>query len=60
MAPLASVAKLATRWRHRIATLPWNAPLPLSVSIQILSISARVTSVKSAQGLGLSLREPDP
>ena len=51
MAPLASVAKLATRWRHRIATLLWNALLALSVSIEFVFSSARV---KSAQGVGLS------
>ena len=37
-----------------IATLPWNALLPLSVSIEFVSSSARVTSVKSTKGLGLS------
>ena len=39
------VPKLATRLSH-IATLPWNAFLSLSVSIQFVSSSARVTSVK--------------
>ena len=32
-----------------IATLPWNALLALSVSIELVSSSARVTSVKSQQ-----------
>ena len=33
-----------------IITLPWIALLAISVSIELLSSSARVTSVKSAQG----------
>ena len=33
-----------------IATLPWIALLALSVSIELVSSSARVTSVKSQQG----------
>ena len=37
----------------RAATLPWNALLALSVSIEFVSSSARVTSVKSQQGLGV-------
>ena len=32
-----------------VATLPWNALLTLSVSVEFVSLSARVTSVKSAQ-----------
>ena len=44
----------------RVATLPWNALLALSVSIELLSSSARVTSVKFQQGVSLSEREPDP
>ena len=64
MAPLALVANLTTRWRHLhclqswppgcvtcIATLPWIALLALSVSIGLVSSSARVTSVKSAKHL---------
>ena len=35
----------------RVATLPWNALLALSVSIEFVSSSARVTSVKSAKGI---------
>ena len=38
----------------RVATLPWNALLALSVSIEFVSSSARVPSVKSAQPLSLS------
>ena len=38
------VPKLATRLSH-IATLPWNAFLSLSVSIQFVSSSVRVTSL---------------
>ena len=38
-----------------IATFPWIALLALSVSIEFVSSSARVTSVKFQQGL--SLRE---
>ena len=34
-----------------IATLPWNVLLALSVSIGLVSLSARVLSVKSAEGL---------
>ena len=37
-----------------IATLPWTALLALSVSIELVSSSARVTSVKSTQGLCVS------
>ena len=68
MAPLALVANLATRWHHLhwfqswppgnvtcIATLPWIALLALSVSIEFVSSSARVTSVKFAKGVSLSL-----
>ena len=64
MVPLALVANLATRWHHLhwfqswppgnvtcIATLPWIALLALSVSIEFVSSSARVTSVKFAQGI---------
>ena len=73
MAPLALVANLATRWRHLhwfqswppgsvtcIATLPWIALLALSASIELVSSSARVTSVKSQQGVGLTHWHPDP
>ena len=42
-----------------IATLPWNVLLALSVSIQLVSSSAKVTSVKSAK-TSLSLRHSDP
>ena len=63
MAPLALVANLTTRWRtcisctfdqppgrtSCIATLPWIALLTLSISIDLVSSSARVTSVKSTQ-----------
>ena len=37
-----------------IATLPWIALLALSVSIELVSSSARVTSVKSAKGVGIT------
>ena len=40
-------AKLATRYVTWIATLPWIALLALSVSIELVSLSARVTSVLS-------------
>ena len=73
MAPLALVANLTTRWRHLhclqswppgcvtcIATLPWIAILTLSVSIDLVSSSARVTSVKSAKGVLLTDGHPDP
>ena len=37
-----------------IASLPWIALLALSVSIELVSSSARVASVKSTQGLSVS------
>ena len=43
-----------------IATLPGFVQLALSVGIDLVSSSARVTSVKSQQGLGLSDGQPDP
>ena len=56
------VPKLVIRWRHLhklqiwlpgcvtcIATLPWIALLTLPVSIELVSSSARVTSVKSSK-----------
>ena len=61
---LASVANLAIRWpclhplqiwppggATCIATLPWIALLASSVCIELVSSSARVTSVKSQKGL---------
>ena len=60
VAPLALVLKLATRLHHCIATFSWIARLALSVGIELLSSSARVTSVKSAKGGLLSYRQPDP
>ena len=51
MAPLALIPKLATGKVTRIATLPWIALLALSVSIEFVSSSARVTSVKFQQGV---------
>ena len=67
MAPLASVANCATKRQHLhwfkiwtsggatcIATLPWIALLSLSASIELVSSSARVTSVKSANSLGVT------
>ena len=50
MAPLALVANLVTRWHH----LYWIALLALSVSIEFVSSSARVTSVKFQQGVSLT------
>ena len=55
LAPFALLPKLATRLHHCIATLPWIALLALSVSIELVSSSARVTSVKSTQPLGVCL-----
>ena len=79
VAPLALVQNLVFRWRHFdcvqcwppgcitcIATLPWIALLALSVSIELMSSSARVTSVKSQKGHSLTqfqtsgVRIPDP
>ena len=51
---LALVLKLATRLHHCIATLPSIALLALSVGIELVSSSARVTSVKSQQGVSLT------
>ena len=48
LAPLALLPKLATS-NTCIATLPSIALLALSVSIELVSSSARVTSVKSTQ-----------
>ena len=58
-----NVWHLATRWHHLhwfqswppgcvtyIATFPWIALLALSVSMELVSLSARVTSVKSQKG----------
>ena len=73
VAQLGLVQHLVIRWRHLhclqswppgcvtcIATLPWIALLALSVSIELVSSSARVTSVKSQQGVSLTDRHPDP
>ena len=67
VAPLALDPNPVIRWRHLplnqiwspggatcIATLPWIALLALSVSIELVSSSARVTSVKSAKGVVVS------
>ena len=44
----------------RVAKLSWNVLLALSVSIGLVSSSARVTSVKSAKGLLVSYRHSNP
>ena len=59
MAPLALVQNLVTRWRqcisyNCIATLPWIVLLTLSVSIELVSSSARVTSAKFQQHSSLT------
>ena len=69
VAPLALVPMLSTRLGHmhchiawncpidiitRIATLPWSALLALSVSIELVYSSARVTSVKFQKGVSVS------
>ena len=59
LAPFALLPKLATRLHHCIATLPWIALLALSVSIELVSSSARVTSVKSTKGVFVTDRHPD-
>ena len=75
MAPLALIADLVTRrhYLHKlqilppdsatcitcIATLPWIALLALSVSIEFVSSSARVTSIKFQKGT-VSERQADP
>ena len=43
-----------------IASLPWISLLAISVSIELVSSSARVTSVKSAKPLSLTHWHPDP
>ena len=57
MALLALVQNLITRltgWVTYIATLPWIDLLAVSVSIDLISPSARVTSVKLPKRLGVS------
>ena len=44
-------------WVTCIATLPWITLLTLSVSIKLVSLSARVTSVKFQHGLGVCFRD---
>ena len=44
----------APGWVRCIATLPGIARLTLSVGIELVSSSARVTSVKSQQGVSVS------
>ena len=69
-APLALALSLIIRWWHLhlfqsclpgwvtcIATLPWIALLALSVSIGLVSSSARVTSVKSAKHQSVRVRD---
>ena len=51
MVPLALVSILATRWRHLYCHIAWDCPLISSVGIELLSSSARVTSVKSTNPL---------
>ena len=60
LAPFALLPKLATRLHHCIATLPWIALLALSVSIELVSSSARVTSVKSYKRLVVCDGHLDP
>ena len=64
MAPFELFAKLATRMRNLRSTLPWIALLALSVSIDLVSSSARVTSVKFQKHLvltdGRTDGHPDP
>ena len=57
-----SLALLGSKVGHqvtRVATLPWNALLALSVSIEFASSSARVASGKSAKRCCIE-READP
>ena len=49
VASLVLVSILATRWRHLHCHIAWDCPLTSSVGIELLSSSARVTSVKSAK-----------
>ena len=75
VAQLALVQHLVIRWRHLhcfqswplgrvtcIATLPWIALLALSVSIELVSSSGRVASVKFHKRLSQleTDRDPDP
>ena len=53
MASLALVPKLATRLPHMHCHITFNCPLALSVGIDLVSSTARVTSVKSTQGVGV-------
>ena len=64
MAPLVLVQNWspdgATRISYNcIATLPWIVLLTLSVSIELVSSSARVTSVKFHKRLSLTQLHPD-
>ena len=54
VAPLALFPKLATRSRHLHCYIGLDCLLALSVSIELVSSSARVTSVKFQKGLRLS------
>ena len=73
VAQLALVQHLVIRWRHLhcfqswppgwvtcIATLPGITLLALSVSIELVSSSARVTSVKSQKPFGLTDGQTNP
>ena len=72
MTQVALVRNLVIRWRQLhcleswppgcvtcIATLPWIALLALSVGIELVSSSTRVTSVKSQQGVSRTDRRTD-
>ena len=53
---MTSHAFIGSKVGHQVVlhALLWNALLALSVNIEFVSSSARVTSVKSAKGLGLT------
>ena len=53
------VRRLSTRLSHLHCHIALDYPINLSVSIKLVSLSARVTSVKFQHGLLLSEREPD-
>ena len=56
----ASISFISYKFGHHVASLalPWIALLVSSVSIELVSSAARVTSVKSGKGGSLSDRTP--
>ena len=53
MALLALVTSLVTRWRHLHSQISLDCPIDI-ISIEFVSLSARVMSVESQQGVGVT------